>query len=108
MIRIRVQRDGGGAIATFRVEGHAGYARHGRDIVCAGVTALVDTAVLGLGKIAGLPHEARQGDGFTEVRLQAGTPAEQERAQVILETMLLGLKDIEKTYKQFIRVTEGG
>lgn len=105
MIRVRIERDHRGAIAAFRVEGHAGYAEHGRDIVCAGVTALVDTAVLALGQVAGIPHVARQGDGFTEVRLQAGSPAAQERAQVILETMLLGLKDIEKDYRHFIRVT---
>lgn len=108
MIRVRVQRNADGAIAGFRVEGHSGYGEHGRDIVCAGVTALVDTAVLALRRVAGLPHDARQGDGFTAVRLRTGTPAAWERAQVILETMLLGLQDIEKDYPAFIRVTEGG
>lgn len=108
MIRVRVQREQSGAIAAFKVEGHSGYADHGQDIVCAGVTALVDTAVLALKRIAGVPHDARQGDGLTEVRLKPGATAAQEQAQIILETMLLGLKDIEKHYKSFVRVTEGG
>ena len=28
------------SVTGFRIEGHAGYARHGKDIVCAGISAL--------------------------------------------------------------------
>lgn len=39
MIRIRVtEREGGFTVSAF---GHAGYAPHGQDIVCAGVSALL-------------------------------------------------------------------
>ena len=37
---------------TIEVEGHAMYDAHGRDIVCAGVSAILQTAVLGLEAIA--------------------------------------------------------
>ena len=29
------------SVTGFRIEGHAGYAKHGKDIVCAAVSALV-------------------------------------------------------------------
>jgi uncharacterized protein YsxB (DUF464 family) len=34
------------------ITGHAGYAEHGKDIVCAGVSAVAHSAILGLNAIA--------------------------------------------------------
>jgi uncharacterized protein len=34
------------------VRGHAGYAEHGKDIVCAGVSAITQAAILGLQALA--------------------------------------------------------
>lgn len=39
MIRVRYEKDG--EMHTLSVNGHAGYAEKGEDIVCAGVSALV-------------------------------------------------------------------
>jgi uncharacterized protein YsxB (DUF464 family) len=50
MIKVRV--DMGSGDLTIDVKGHAGYAPHGQDIVCAAVSAIVQTAVLGLESIA--------------------------------------------------------
>ena len=46
MIKINVSAESGRM--TIEVEGHAMYDAHGRDIVCAGVSAILQTAVLGL------------------------------------------------------------
>lgn len=110
MIRIRVRRDGAGRVTGFTVRGHAGYAEAGRDIVCAGVTAVVFTALLGLRSVARIPHTVRQEDreGYIDCRLEVGTPDAERTAQAILETMVLGLRDIEKDYGDYVRVTEGG
>lgn len=50
MIKINVSAESGRM--TIEVEGHAMYDAHGRDIVCAGVSAILQTAVLGLEAIA--------------------------------------------------------
>lgn len=50
MIKINVNAESGNM--TIEVKGHAGYDAHGRDIVCAGVSAILQTAVLGLEAIA--------------------------------------------------------
>lgn len=37
---------------TISIQGHAGYAEPGKDIVCAGVSAILQTAQLGLYALA--------------------------------------------------------
>ena len=78
MIRIRVtERDGGIELKAY---GHAGYAPHGQDIVCAGVSALLYGFIAyleGLSPIAtaeassfggDMPHlEVSEGDGALRV-----------------------------------------
>ncbi|MFO7173955.1 MAG: ribosomal-processing cysteine protease Prp [Bacillota bacterium] len=110
MIRVRIRRNGAGQITEFEVYGHAGAGPYGQDIVCAGVSAVVFTALLGLRQVAGIPHQVveREEEGYLRCRLEGGSPPAWERAQVILETMLAGLRDIEKDYGKHIRVTEGG
>lgn len=109
MIEVQVRRMQDGAIAELRVKGHAGYADHGQDIVCAGVTALVVTALIGLKRVAGHPHDGKATAGSMYCRLKPGGSADSAaRAQVILETTVLGLSDLAKDYKDFVHVTEGG
>ena len=50
MIRIDVFRNKDGKISEYRVCGHSGTAERGRDIVCAGISSLAQTALLGLGE----------------------------------------------------------
>lgn len=109
MIAVQIQRTPDGAIAELRVSGHAEYADPGEDIVCAGVSALVQSALLGLKQVAKHPHEGKATSGRMHCRVKAGgTPESTLKAQAILETTVIGLRDIAKEYHQFIRVTEGG
>ena len=48
MIRIKMEKDRQGRLCGFIVEGHADYAEEGSDIVCAAVSALTQTALLGI------------------------------------------------------------
>ncbi|MFE1631061.1 ribosomal-processing cysteine protease Prp [Brevibacillus reuszeri] len=50
MIKIKVLLDNG----EMKIEavGHANYAEHGKDIVCAGISTIMQTALLGIQAIA--------------------------------------------------------
>jgi len=102
MVRIDIFRDATGAIAGFAVNGHADTAPHGQDIVCAGVAALTQTAVLGLERHLGRDFDLDIGSGKLVLRLK-GTGDNETSA--ILETMLLGLAEIEKQSPQSVRIT---
>jgi uncharacterized protein YsxB (DUF464 family) len=109
MTKVQVRRAPDGSILEIRVTGHAGYADIGEDIVCAGISALTVTALLGLKQIAQHPHESCLDEGLMTCKLlPGGTPDSYQKAQTILETTVLGLRDIAKDYPKYIRVTEGG
>ena len=45
MIKVSIYKNDEGKMIGFRLSGHAGYAEHGQDIVCAAVSALVINAM---------------------------------------------------------------
>nr|WP_252894027.1 ribosomal-processing cysteine protease Prp [Veillonella denticariosi] len=48
MVSIGIQRNSDGQVTGCHMSGHAGYDEHGFDIVCAALSALSATAMLGL------------------------------------------------------------
>ena len=48
MVRVELFKDQKNMVRSFRVEGHTGYADHGEDIICAGISAITQTALVGL------------------------------------------------------------
>lgn len=103
MVRIDIFRDAAGNIAGFAVNGHADTAPHGQDIVCAGVAALAQTAVLGLERHLGRDFDLDIGPGKLVLKLKGAADAS---TGAILETMLLGLAEIAKQSPHSVRVSE--
>nr|WP_221040378.1 ribosomal-processing cysteine protease Prp [Gelria sp. Kuro-4] len=100
-----IQRRVRTGITGFSVAGHAGTAPKGRDIVCAGVSALTQAAVLGLEEHLGLVPQVTVREGFLSCRL--GEPGKKaDAAQAILEAMALGLEAMAEEYPDRIRVEE--
>jgi uncharacterized protein YsxB (DUF464 family) len=92
----------------FTIEGHAGMAPHGEDVVCAGVSAVAQTALLGLE--AYLPGGFAwnlEADGrircFLVDRL---SPEDRRVSEIILGTLRLGLEAIENSYGEYVKIRE--
>ena len=100
MIRIQIWRRATGSIDRFRLEGHSGYAPLGQDIVCAAVSALAQTAVLGLMSVVQMDVEVEVGEiGLLDCRIpraDRGSDATLDQQAAILETMVLGLREIRR------------
>lgn len=106
MITAQVQRGPDGLRTGFLMRGHAGFAAHGQDIVCAAVTALAETAVLGLRDALGIPVDVTRRDGYLECHLPDRLAQDlRERADLVLHTMELGLLDIAEDYGRHLKVT---
>ncbi len=91
-------------ICGFRMEGHAGYARHGQDIVCAAVTVLVLNTVNALERFTDTAFVCEadvKNGGFIKVDFPEGSWQDSD-TQLLLQTMALGLADVEKEYQRFI------
>ena len=102
MIEVEIKEERDGRISAFSVRGHSGTAPKGRDIVCAGVSALAQTALLGLGR-----HLHRDIDyhidpsGDLRMKLRE---APDDFTEAILRTMRLGLENIEKISPDAVRL----
>ena len=95
----------GGRIAGFRAKGHTGFAEHGSDIVCAAVSAVTQTACLGLMKNLKTQPEIVQKDGELRLSLPEGmTERDEERAELILGTMLEGLGSVQENYSDYLKI----
>ena len=100
MVSIGIQRNKDNQVIGCHMSGHAGYDEHGYDIVCAAVSVLSATAMLGLTKIAKQNGEFSNSEGQCDMVLSGEIT---RSGQDILNTMLLGLEEISKQY----RVAEG-
>lgn len=107
MIHAVVFRDFRGQIKKFRIIGHSDYEEAGRDIVCAAVSAITQTAVLGLIDVVGIKVDYQQKKGNVEcVITEEISAVDREKVTIVLETMVCGLKSIQAGYSEYIRVEE--
>lgn len=107
MIRVSVQRDLQNRPASVEIEGHALFAAHGRDIVCAAVSVLVQTVVFAMEDLLELTLPLRMEEGYLWLsRPQKLERDVQEKYYLLVETMLLGLRETARTYAANLNYTE--
>ena len=103
--------DGDGAnIRKLTVSGHAGFAHRGRDIVCAAVSVLITTGINALEAVANVAPEIWQdeenaGMGLTLPDCLGGQAMHD--AQIVLQTVLQGFKDIQSEYPKHLKIIDG-
>ncbi|NMB34817.1 MAG: ribosomal-processing cysteine protease Prp [Firmicutes bacterium] len=109
MIKIKVRRDGRGNPIGLEIRGHALFAPQGGDIVCAAVSILAQTVVFALKDLVRLDFPAKIKEGY----LSVSAPAAMEKKKadkffLLMETMLLGLREIAFSYPDYVDYTERG
>lgn len=105
MIKVNVLRDQEHHIKEFKVTGHAYAAEAGKDIVCAAISALTQTTILGLCEVLKIQASYKISEGYLECKLPDDlTEEKQLQAHNLLETMVLGIKNIQESYSKYIIV----
>jgi uncharacterized protein YsxB (DUF464 family) len=107
MIRIKINRTESGKIQMFSMSGHANFADHGEDIVCAGASAVSFGTLNAIEVLTGFVPEVDLGkDGFLRCVFPDNlAEATQEKVQLLLEAMVVSLKTIEREYGKHIKIT---
>lgn len=103
MVTARIYSEAG-RIIGFHISGHAGKQRHGRNIVCAAVSAVAYTAI---GAIDSIVREQEYTESEGELRFILRKPDDGkllEKAYTILETMKIGLLQIQREHPGMIEV----
>ena len=107
MITIEASRNYIGNVYKFRVEGHSGYDEIGKDIVCAVVSTATQSVVLGLSEILGIRLNITIDEGRLECELpEIFDENILDRSNVLLETMLITLKQAVSEYPDFVKLIE--
>jgi len=93
----------------FEVEcdGHTNYGEKGEDIVCASLSSIVQTAVLGLLMIVMVELDMKRDDelGYLRFTLPEKLDETQEiQASAILDTMMCGISDLYESFSDYIEL----
>lgn len=110
MTTITIERLHDGRICSFTISGHAFFSDIGTDIVCAGISAVSIGTVNALEAICNIDAES-----FTEIDTKQGylkyqlpdlSEDEMQKAQLILEAMIVSLQSIAASYGDFVTINE--
>lgn len=96
-----------GRIAEIICDGHTGYGVEGEDIVCAAVSSIVQTAVLGIFSVAGVNalYEVDEQRGYLKMTLpEKMTEMQIHDSEVILKTLMCGIADLHEGYSDFVEL----
>ena len=102
-----VRRSEDRGIVSFAAEGHAKFAKPGKDIVCAGVSAVTVGTVNAIEALTGarLPYSVRNGWLQSAVP-ETGDPAADAKIQLLLESMIVMLDTIQQSYGKYVVIRE--
>lgn len=99
MIRVRFRRRRDRTVG-FTAAGHAGAAEHGRDLVCAAVSALTQNCAQALRRVASADVRVRQAPGYLDCRLRSEPSAATE---TLFEALRWGLYDLALDHPDFVQ-----
>lgn len=80
---------------SFECSGHSGFARRGKDIVCAAVSMLTINTANSISELSDTDIDPQQNDGFLSWDFNNGID---DKATLFMDSLVLGLKTIEDTY----------
>ena len=95
MIRAIIELDEDGNYKGFSCSGHAGFARRGKDVVCASVSVLVINTANAIEQLTKADFESSQRDNV--ITFKFGSVPD-EKARLLMDAMIIGLNEIQKSY----------
>ena len=96
-----------GEIVKVVCDGHTNYGVSGEDIVCAALSSIVQTAVLGVLTVAGVNLDLQRNEdrGYLSFEVPNNISQTQRHdVNVILNTMLCGISDLREGYSDFVEL----
>ncbi|REE69490.1 hypothetical protein A8990_13424 [Paenibacillus taihuensis] len=109
MITVTIERQSAAnaRIVSFAIEGHAKFAKPGKDIVCAGVSAVSVGTVNAIEELAGIELPASMKSGWlrSDIPVTADA-ASDEKAQLLLEGMIVMLNSIAASYGKYVDIRQ--
>jgi|SRR5690554_5297591 len=95
-----------GHIIKVHASGHTNYAVEGEDIVCAALSSILQTALLGLLTVVGINVDYFTNEKEGELIFSLGELSDKDRyaANIILNTMAAGVEDLYESFSKYINL----
>lgn len=113
MTKITILKNSNDSIVEYEIKGHAGYDVFGKDILCASISILSQTALISLNEVCGInqsniSYSIDDKKGYLKVSLPRKLPnIQREKADVVLQTMEIGLRGLADIYPDYITLKYG-
>lgn len=92
-------------LVSMKATGHAEFDEYGKDIVCSATSALSIAILNGITDVLCFKPVFHIGeDGFLSISIESLHIEQIKTCQVLMETLLLGLQNIEINYGEYINV----
>ncbi|MBQ4528841.1 MAG: ribosomal-processing cysteine protease Prp [Clostridia bacterium] len=105
MIKVDIFKKNGN-IVKIEMDGHSGYSESD-DIVCASASSVAFAMANGIENVANVKFGYETGDGYLLIVLPDDlNKDEQDRTNVLTETFVLFIKELESQYPANVQVTE--
>ena len=98
MIAVSVREDG------IKVSGHANYAEDGKDIVCAGVTALTQTLIRSLEELVGDEVEYEISPGRVDIHYGDLYGDLSEEGKLLVDSFFIGICQIASEFSEHVNI----
>ena len=95
LIVVNVRKDG------ITIEGHANYAEYGKDIVCAGMTALMRTLVKSIEDLTEDEIEYEISSGKVDIHYRNLS----EKSKTLVDSFFVGVCMIANEYPEYVKIT---
>ncbi|MFD2829597.1 ribosomal-processing cysteine protease Prp [Corticicoccus populi] len=103
MIHVTININDDGLVYAFTMSGHADFDEYGKDIVCAGASAVVFGAVNAVINMTKSEPMINMNEENGLFHFEVDDP-DVEKLQIILESMIISLKTIEDEYGEYINI----
>lgn len=103
MIYVTININDDGLVTSFTMSGHADFDEYGKDIVCAGASAVVFGAVNAVMNMTDSDPKLNMNEDAGLFHFEVEDP-NVDKLQIILESMIISLKTIEDEYGEYINI----
>lgn len=105
MTKVVFYKNKEGNFSGFEAKGHAGGGEAGFDIYCAAISAITQTACIGLEDVCNAKPKITMRDGYLKAVI-SDKETQKESCQVVFKTLSLGLQSFKEENPKYIQIFE--